>query len=90
MVGASPGEYLFADDAHAHVLTDDDEYLAKLVGTGDPFAPFAFAIRNHIESPRTAGPLARRSSLELATELARAEIYTDDRSLGCETSTDFR
>jgi hypothetical protein len=27
----SPREHTFTDQAHAHILTDDDEYLANLV-----------------------------------------------------------
>jgi hypothetical protein len=44
-----PGECLFADEAPAHVLTDDNEYLASPVGMGDPFAALTFAVRDHIE-----------------------------------------
>jgi hypothetical protein len=43
--GGLPREHPVADQALAHVPTDDNEPLADLVGMGDPFAAIAFAIQ---------------------------------------------
>ena len=40
--GGSPREELFADEALAHVLTDDNEHLANLVGAGAARASLEF------------------------------------------------
>jgi len=36
--GGSPSEHTIADQASTHLLTDDDEYLANLVGAGGCYA----------------------------------------------------
>lgn len=47
--GGSPRKELFADKALAHVLTDDDEHLADLVGaSGVRASPSCFA-SSHVD-----------------------------------------
>jgi hypothetical protein len=47
--GRSPREELFADQAPAHVLTDDDEHLTYLVAAGGTrLAPSLF-VSSHVD-----------------------------------------
>jgi hypothetical protein len=44
---ASPREDAIADQALAHILTDDNEDLPDLIGVGDCCAPAALVVGNH-------------------------------------------
>jgi hypothetical protein len=50
MVGSlSRREDAFTDQAPAHVLTDDDEYLADLVGARGVRISPGFVVRGHVD-----------------------------------------
>src|SRR5450755_3066629 len=48
--GGSPREELFADEALAHALTDDNEHLADLVGECAGRASLVFVVCSHVAS----------------------------------------
>jgi hypothetical protein len=47
--GGSPREHTVANQALAHVLTDDDEYLADLVSAGGTRVSLGFIVSSHVD-----------------------------------------
>jgi hypothetical protein len=47
--GRSPREELFAEQTPAHVLTDDKEHLADLVGACGGCASLSCFVSNHVD-----------------------------------------
>jgi hypothetical protein len=50
--GRLPREHSVADHALAHVLTEDDEYLADLVGVGGAGVSPVFFLSSHVDQQR--------------------------------------
>ena len=58
--GGSPGKELFADEALANALSDEDKHFADLVGTDGARASRRFFVSRHIERQSfRADPLAQ-------------------------------
>jgi hypothetical protein len=58
--GGSPREESFAGETLAHVLTNDDEYLANLVAASGAYVSLSFFVSSHVErQPSTVNPFER-------------------------------